>query len=65
MKDEKQTVTAAPAKTVTKFSKAQLLSAKRFADRKDALGAVLKDNETYTVEEAQKLLDDFMKGQVK
>ena len=64
MKDEKQTVTATPAKTAAKFSKAQLLSAKRFEDRKDALGAVLKDTETYTVEEAQKLLDDFMKGQV-
>ena len=64
MKDEKQTVSATPAKTVTKFSKAQLLDAKRFEDRKDALGAVLKDTETYTVEEAQKFLDDFMKGQV-
>lgn len=64
MKDEKQTVSAAPAKMVTKFSKAQLLGAKRFEDRKDALGAVLKNTETYTVEEAQKLLDDFMKGQV-
>jgi len=64
MKDEKQTVTA-PAKSVTKFTKAQLLSAKRFEGRKDALGAVLSDTETYTVEEAQKLLDDFMKGQVK
>ena len=66
MKDEKQTVTsAAPTKTATRFTKKQLLGSKRFEERKDALGAILSDTETYTVEEAQKLLDDFMKGQVK
>ena len=68
MKDEKQTVTAAaaaPTKTATRFTKKQLLGSKRFEERKDALGAILSDTETYTVDEAQKLLDDFMKGQVK
>lgn len=66
MKEEKQTVTAAvPAKTATKFSKGQLLGSERFKERRDALGALLKDGETYTVEEAEKILGDYMKGQVK
>lgn len=66
MKDEKQTVTAAvPAKQGVKFTKAQLTEAKRFRERRDALNALLKDNETYTVDEAQKIIDDYMKGQVK
>lgn len=69
MKDEKTTATQATAKaaetTAAKFTKEQLITAKKFKDRKDALGAVLEDNKTYTVSEAEKLLDNFMKGQVK
>ncbi len=65
MKEEKQAV--APAKKAEyepKFTKAQLLSAKRFEGRKDAMTAVLSDGETYTVKEAETLYDNYMKGQV-
>lgn len=47
------------------FTKAQLLASKKYADRRDALSALLKDGETYTLEAVDKLLDQFMKGKVK
>ena len=65
MKEEKKTTT--PVKTEEfepKFTKAQLLSAKRFEGRKDVMTAVLKEDETYTVKEAEMLYDNYMKGQV-
>ena len=49
----------------TGFTREQLLKAKVFRGRRDALGAVLEDGKTYTIQEADKLLDRFMKGQVK
>ena len=64
MKEEKQTAPVPKAAAEPKFTKAQLLSAKRFEGRKDAMTAVLKEDETYTVKEAEKLYDDYMKGQV-
>lgn len=51
------------AETV-KFPKGKLLKAAIFADRKDALGVVIKDGEELTVEEAQARLEKFMKGKV-
>lgn len=46
------------------FTKAQLLASKKYADRRDALTALLKDGETYTLDAADKLLSQFMKGRV-
>lgn len=68
MKDEKKQIKTAETAVINsapKFSKEQLLAAKKFKDRRDALGAVLEENKTYTNEEAEKLLYDFMKGKVK
>lgn len=48
----------------TKYTKADILKAKRFADRKDALNALLEDTEMYTIEEVDKKLAGFMKGKV-
>ena len=64
MKEEKQTAPAPKAAAEPKFSKTQLLSAKKFEGRKDAMTAVLSDGETYTVKEAETLYDNYMKGQV-
>ena len=47
-----------------KFPKEVLLKAAIFANRKDALGVVVKDGESLTIEEAQARLDEFMKGKV-
>lgn len=53
------------SKTETAFSKAQLISSKKFGDRRDILNALLSDNEMYTVEAVEKKIINYMKGQVK
>lgn len=47
-----------------KFAKGELLVAKRFASRRDALSVALADGESYTVEEAEAALESFLKGKV-
>lgn len=47
------------------FSKEQILSAAKFANRRDLLSVVLEDGKTYTVEDVQKEIDKFMKGKVR
>lgn len=64
MKDEKQT-TAVKTAAEPKYTKAQLLGAKKFRDSRDALGAVLNGDSTYTVTEAEKALRDFYERIVK
>lgn len=47
-----------------KFTKDKLLRAAIFSERKDVLGAVIKDGEELTTQEAQARLEKFMKGKV-
>lgn len=47
------------------FSKEALLQSKRFKNRKDALAALIRDDEEITVAEAQVRLDKFLKRRVK
>ncbi len=47
------------------FSKEQLLCSEKFSGRKDALNALLKNGELYSVSTAEKTIEKFMKGQVK
>lgn len=47
-----------------KFAKGELLAAKRFASRQDALSVALADGENYAVEEAEAALESFLKGKV-
>lgn len=56
-----ETVTAKEAV----FSKSQLISSKRYADKKDALSVLLSDDKTYSVSETDRILNDFLKGKVK
>lgn len=48
----------------TVYTKADILKAKRYAGRKDALNALLECTEMYTLEEVDKKLASFMKGKV-
>lgn len=48
----------------TKYTKEQLLKSRCFATRVDLLGVLLKDGETYTVEETDSLLQKILKGKV-
>ena len=46
------------------FSKKQLLEAKEFKNRKDALSATVGDSERISKAEARKRIDDFLKRRV-
>lgn len=48
-----------------KFTKSQLVSSKRYRDRKDLVNVLLKDNKSYSFDEVDSLIDEFMKGKVK
>ena len=54
-------------KVESKFSKNQLLAAKRFRGKRDALNAVLSkypDDKTFTVKTVEQMIEDYMKGKV-
>lgn len=51
-------------KKASLFSKEQLLSSKRFQDRRDILNAVLKPDKQYTVEAVEQEILKYMKRQV-
>ena len=52
------------AKTI-KFTKEQLMKCSKYDKRKDLLSAVLVDGTEYTNLEAEKLMNDYLKGEVK
>lgn len=52
-------------KAETMFSKAQILSSKKYFTRRDLLNAILGDDVEYTLSEVDKKIDDFMKKVVK
>ena len=47
------------------YFKDTVLRSKRFRANADALKVLLKDNQPYTMEQVEEILDEFMKGQVK
>lgn len=48
------------------FTKNTILNSKKYAKRRDLLSVLLKDNQTYTTSQIEKLMTDFMKkGKVK
>lgn len=53
------------AETVETFTKEQILQAKRFKRFIDALPFLLEDGREYTLDEVERVLNDWMKGQVK
>lgn len=48
----------------TKYTKNQFLQSKRYKNQVDVLNCVLKDDESYSTAQVEKLLDEFMKGKV-
>lgn len=65
VKKETKTAASNPSKIENKFSKEQLLAAKRFQDRKDIVNALLSPDEKYTVETVEQMIEKYMKGKVK
>lgn len=46
------------------FSKNQILSSKKYRDRKDLINVLLSDDNSYSLDEVDDLIDKFMKGKV-
>lgn len=61
---EKKTKTTTEKQDVL-FGKEQILGSNKYANRRDVLGVILSDNDTYTLEKVDSLLDKFLKGKVK
>lgn len=51
-------------KQETMFTKEQILASNKYVNRRDALGAILVDGDSYTFEQVDSLLEKFMKGKV-
>ncbi len=66
-KTDEKTIVDAPVKAAApvRYPKDKLLQSKQYKHRRDALSFLLKDGETYTFEQVDKLLNYFMKGKVK
>ena len=47
------------------FTKDSIMRSKRFAHRRDALSFLLKDGDSYTCDEVERILENYMKGKVK
>lgn len=52
-------------KQETLFTKEQILASKRYENRKDVCNAIIPDDFKGTIEQADSLINKFMKGKVK
>lgn len=57
---EKETITIE-----NKFTKSSILSSKKYKNRKPILIVLLADDKEYSINEVDKLIDNYMKGKVK
>jgi hypothetical protein len=53
------------ASRIKTFTKEQLLQSKKFMHQKDLINALLEDNKSYSLDDVDKILDNFLKGDVK
>lgn len=47
------------------YTKQQFLGSAKYADKKDLLNALLVDDQSYTSDEVEKLLNEFLKKEAK
>ncbi|MCM1326961.1 MAG: hypothetical protein NC094_08920 [Bacteroidales bacterium] len=47
------------------FSKLQLVRCDKYHDRRDLVDALLDDGKKYTMEQVDKIIEEFMKGKVR
>ena len=61
---------AVPDKTATvenaalQYTKESIINSEKYKNRADILNVLLKDDQTYTLETVDKMIDKFMKGKV-
>lgn len=53
------------AAQVVTFSKEKILKTKKYANRRDLLGVLLEDGKVYTFAEVDKIVEEFLKVEVK
>lgn len=46
------------------FTKEQILTSEKYANRRDLLNALLEENKTYKIETVDNMIEKFMKGKV-
>lgn len=61
MADKKSNVSAVET---PHFTKAQFMSANKYAGRKDLVGALLDEKTEYTTEQVDELIEKYLKGKV-
>ena len=66
MRKETDIITAKKTKTKQEkgFTKEQILASEKYSDKRDVLGALLRDNGIYTNEQISSVINKFMKGKV-
>lgn len=64
MAQAKTTKTEAAADAAT-YTVDQLAASKRYANRRDLIRALLASGKRYTLDEVDRLIESYMKGQVK
>ncbi|MBO3444018.1 MULTISPECIES: hypothetical protein [Clostridia] len=50
---------------INKFSKNQITNSKKYRKRRDLLNAILDKSKHYSMDEVDRLIEKFMKGEVK
>lgn len=65
MAKKKTTDETVETATVLKFTKKQFIKSVKFAKRRDLLNALLDDKETYSIEEVEELINNFLTGKNK
>lgn len=48
-----------------KYTKESILNSKKYSERKDILSVILKEDEEYTSNDIDDILNKFMKGEIK
>ena len=57
-------ITKTEAVQEARFTKAQILASQKYVGRRDVLGAILNEGDTYSLNEVDSLLEKFMKRKV-
>ncbi len=62
--ENEKTAETVATKSERRFEKSQLCESKKFAKHRYVMDALLSDGVTYTIEEAEKLLNEYIKKEV-
>lgn len=65
MAEKVATEEASATQDEVKFTKEQIVKAKKYINRRDLVNALLVNGNSYTLNEVDELINKFMKGSVK